>query len=71
MHTRKQIIEAVEGMTITVRDETNPFSSGNHGYYIGGRTAIGDQQFQISCSIVKVKKKAKKTESEKKKVKTL
>jgi hypothetical protein len=35
--TRKALMTALGKLDITVRDESNPFSTGNTGYFMGGR----------------------------------
>ena len=64
--SRKEILEALSALAISVRDEDYPFSSGNHGFFIGGRTKIKDTPYQVSCSIVKVKVKPKAAKKEQK-----
>jgi hypothetical protein len=65
--TRKALMTALGKLDITVRDESNPFSTGNTGYFMGGRIIIGGVQHQVSCNITKSKaKKPKKDDTNRK-----
>jgi hypothetical protein len=65
--TRKDLMDGLGGLDITVRDEENPFSTGNTGYFMGGRIIIGGVQHQVSCNITKSKlKKPKKDDTNRK-----
>lgn len=44
----------VGGLTFQIRDKSRPFSSGKHGFYLGGKLMIGGKMHQLSCSMVEL-----------------
>lgn len=47
--------EEVITLEMTERDESNPFKSGNTGFFAGGKVTLGGRRYQCSFSMVELK----------------